>query len=145
MRRCIVAVHPGAAGCDLGDAIRAARRYYTDNGNNSLKSQAIATVRDMEALRDAGSSDAEIDSLVRDAFMDAIVRLQFGDRLTQRLANVCNNLVAAAAFLDADARSETRPELCELLATVRSSFTMEEEREQFDAAFPSMSNGSSHG
>ena len=78
----------------------------------------------------------DVAQILRSAVMEAIARLQFSDRLSQRLMNVCKNLTACAEFLGRNDASISANELTAFLETIRSSFTMEQERKMFDSAFP---------
>ena len=62
----------------------------------------------------------------------ALAKLQFADRLSQRLLNIANNLDRLESFLS---ESSSDPQNCDwegILEEVRHSFSMEEERKLFD-------------
>ena len=72
--------------------------------------------------------------------MEAVTRLQFADRLGQRLNNACRNLHASVEFLRRGDPSSAHSEKAAFLQSVRSSFTMEQERDMFDALFPALTD-----
>lgn len=99
-----------------------------------------------EQLREAiDESRAEMDGLTAaimsagaEAPADLLTRLQSVDRLMQRLTNVYENLARMANFLG-DAESRDRGESwAVMLEEARNSFTMEQERELFDAMLNGM-------
>ncbi len=73
--------------------------------------------------------------MLQSVVMDAIARLQFADRLKQRLANVCRNLQASADFLRSGDAPASDAELTDFLEAIRASFSMEHERNMFDTTF----------
>ncbi len=82
------------------------------------------------------SNQAETESLaLQDAVSIASMRLQFADRLGQRLSNVSRNLADLATLMQTVDLpiTETRWSAC--LKATRAAFTMEQERQMFDAIF----------
>jgi len=63
----------------------------------------------------------------------ALVKLQFADRLGQRLSNVRDNLARLAELMSSPDVSVTEKSWSDFLVDVRASFTMEDERRIFDA------------
>ena len=69
------------------------------------------------------------------AAMSASARLQFADRLSQRLSNVSKNLASLAEMLQTNVQPISNDAWMSFLGTVRAQFTMEQERAMFDTAF----------
>lgn len=65
----------------------------------------------------------------------ASTRLQFADRLEQRLLNVSRNLAGLARLMRSIDLPITEVEWVACLAATRATFTIEQERQMFDAAF----------
>lgn len=72
---------------------------------------------------------------LQQATQDAYMRLQFADRLNQRLSNVSTNLTGLAELMQCNDLSITGIEWTEFLKQTRRTFTMESERQMFDALF----------
>lgn len=64
---------------------------------------------------------------------NAIVAFQFYDRITQRLTHVCNSLESLGELVSSDTRLYQPSEWSELQKHIRSKFTMESDRQMFDA------------
>ena len=73
-------------------------------------------------------------SNLADVFNELLQRMQFADRLTQRLDNTCSNLQKIARRLDSHTASSNTWN--EFLTQVRGQYTTAQEREAFDAVFP---------
>lgn len=86
---------------------------------------------EMDALTAAAMSTGDATSI------DMITRLQSVDRLMQRLWNVHANLEQFAQFLNKKHNSGEKMTWNDLLDRSRATFTMEQEREMFDAALGS--------
>jgi len=72
---------------------------------------------------------------LQEAARAASMRLQFADRLQQRLANVSINLVGFARLMQSTDLPTTDANWSAYLEAARSTFTMEQERRMFDAVF----------
>ena len=72
---------------------------------------------------------------LQQAVQDAYIRLQFADRLNQRLSNVSTNLTGLAELMQANDLSIADIEWTEFLKQTRRTFTMKSERQMFDALF----------
>ncbi len=69
------------------------------------------------------------------AVNDATTRLQFADRLHQRLSNISKNLVGLAKLTHAKGPRIANHDWAEFLKEARATYTMEQERQMFDAVF----------
>ena len=69
------------------------------------------------------------------AVQKASMRLQFADRLNQRLSNVRKNLVALAELMQSTDLPIVDSSWIGFLKQTRATFTMEQERQMFDAMF----------
>ncbi len=97
----------------------------------ALSRSILATATHASAL--GTSSDAA--DAARASSRDAFTRLQFADRLNQRLTNVSRNLDQLADTMrssNAPISTLTRETL---LSNARATFTIENERDMFDAVF----------
>ena len=72
---------------------------------------------------------------LREAVRSASSRLQFADRLNQRLSNTAANLAALAEFMRASEQPISDAGWPVFLDAARARFTMEQERRMFDAVF----------
>ena len=99
---------------------------------NALSSSTDRGERRPQTRSSTGSGDPE--RLQRLA-MDASSKLQFADRLHQRLSNVSGNLTALAELLTSIGGPITDQRWSEFLHAARHRFTMEQERVTFDVAF----------
>jgi len=63
------------------------------------------------------------------------MRLQFADRLNQRLSNVVKNLTDLAKLMNSSDLPITQAKWAGYLNEARTTFTMELERKMFDAVF----------
>ncbi len=72
---------------------------------------------------------------LKEAVRNASQRLQFADRLSQRLSNTAANLAALADFMQADEQPVSDEGWSAFLDAARARFTMEQERRMFDAIF----------
>ena len=108
---------------------------------NSFTSMAGA----ITALEDitkslSGNMEADMKDVMADKCHDlsanvqaAIIAFQFYDRITQQLAHVCNSLTSLGELIS-DQRKFFRPyEWHALQDQIRSKYTMESERDMFDA------------
>jgi len=69
----------------------------------------------------------------------AIIAFQFYDKLTQRLDHVSTSLSALTTLIGNPASLYSPPEWQSLQQTIRSRYTMEEERQMFDKVLSGMS------
>ncbi|MCW8931031.1 MAG: hypothetical protein OQL19_12430 [Gammaproteobacteria bacterium] len=74
-----------------------------------------------------GSSTTALDKI-----QTAIIAFQFYDKLTQRLDHVSHSLSSLSALISDPASLYSPPEWRALQASIRSKYTMEEERKMFD-------------
>ena len=72
---------------------------------------------------------------LKEAVRNASQRLQFADRLSQRLSNTAANLAALADYMQADEQPVSDEGWSAFLDAARARFTMEQERRMFDAIF----------
>ena len=72
---------------------------------------------------------------LKKAVQSASSRLQFADRLNQRLSNTAANLAALAEFMHASEQPVSDAGWSAFLDAARARFTMEQERRMFDAIF----------
>lgn len=113
----------------------------------ALSGAVLDTARHANALLDtvkaqnpdinpANESSASGDGqALQQAVQNAYSRLQFADRLNQRLSNVSTNLTGLAELMQANDLSITGNKWTEFLKQTRRTFTMESERQMFDALF----------
>ena len=81
-------------------------------------------------------AEAEADSqALQKAVRSATMRLQFADRLQQRLTNIAENLTRLAKLMQSIDLPITDAQWSEYLDTTRAKFTMEQERQMFDVMF----------
>ena len=72
---------------------------------------------------------------LREAALNASSKLQFADRMSQRLANTASNLAALAQLMQTTERPISDEDWSTFLDAARARFTMEHERRMFDAVF----------
>lgn len=80
---------------------------------------------------DAGDASQPL----KEAALNASSRLQFADRMSQRLSNTASNLAALAQLLQTTDRPISDEDWSAFLDAARARFTMEHERRMFDAVF----------
>ncbi len=80
---------------------------------------------------------------IQQAVRDAGTSLQFADRLNQRLSNVSNSLVGLAALLQPIGLPVSATQWSAFIEQVRADYTMEQERQLFDAVFTTLAGASS--
>lgn len=96
---------------------------------NEISCESGVTVTGLDAGAISTRSNA-----ATDAVNTLFLRLQFTDRLNQRVSNVQHNLVQLATYMRSRKPLARQPWF-ELLEQARATFTMEHEREMFDAVF----------
>ena len=117
---------------------------------DALSGAVLDTARHANALLDAikarkpdvnpaDESDSVDGQALQKAVQDTFMRLQFADRLNQRLSNVSTNLTGLAELVRSTERPITDIQWAEFLQQTRATFTMEPEREMFDALFAAQS------
>jgi len=89
---------------------------------------------DDDAGRQLEAEAAEIQQAVQ----SAISSFQLGDRLNQRLGNVCRQLIAVSRILEKLEHGRQLKHWERFLRELRRNYTLEEERRLFDAVFPGM-------
>ena len=94
----------------------------------------LGQVNSDAASSEAGALASGSESLRR-AAASASSRLQFADRLSQRMSNVSSNLTALATLMKSSDRPMTHERWHGFLLEARGRFTMEQERRMFDAVF----------
>ena len=99
---------------------------------NKLLATFEATSLDADSTEEQPRSDSVA---LQQALSNAGSRLQFVDRLQQRLSNVAKNLTALAKIMESAKLPITDTRWREFLEKTRASFTMVQERQMFDAAF----------
>ena len=72
---------------------------------------------------------------LKEAALNASSRLQFADRMSQRLSNTASNLTALAQLMQTTDRPISEDDWSTFLGAARARFTMEHERRMFDAVF----------
>ena len=87
---------------------------------------------DLSAARDSLLADPQA---LQQAVRNITTRLQFADRLNQRLSNVSNSLVGLAELMESTDLPITNIKWTGFLNQTRATFTMEQERQMFDAIF----------
>ncbi len=86
-------------------------------------------------INPANESASGAGQALQQAVQNAYSRLQFADRLNQRLSNVSTNLTGIAELMQSNELSITGNKWTEFLKQTRRTFTMESERQMFDALF----------
>ena len=81
--------------------------------------------------KDAGDASQPL----KEAALNASSRLQFADRMSQRLSNTASNLAALAQLMQTTERPISDEDWSTFLDAARARFTMEHERRMFDAVF----------
>ncbi len=94
----------------------------------------LGQVNDSASSPEAGALANGSESL-RQAAASASSRLQFADRLSQRMSNVSSNLNALAVLMKSSDGPLTHERWQGFLLEARGRFTMEQERRMFDAVF----------
>lgn len=112
--------------------IDALTQAIVDTATNVALLQSTAAVAVDDAAREAVNSSADA---ATESVNSLYVRLQFADRLSQRLSNIKLNLGRLASSMFCDQRPVSDATWTQLLEQARATFTMEEEREIFDAEF----------
>ena len=87
---------------------------------------------DLSAERDSLLADSEA---LQQAVQNVTTRLQFADRLNQRLSNVSKNLSGLAELMQSTDLPITDIKWSAFLNETRATFTMKQERQMFDAMF----------
>ena len=113
----------GALSMSLLETARRATEVADQIGGDSSTS-------DPSAATCGSRSDA-----LRQAAADASSRLQFADRLSQRISNAAANLTALATLMKSSDGPIAADSWSDFLREARGRFTMEQEREMFDAVF----------
>ena len=91
-----------------------------------------------ELLGESNSADERLKAdaqALQQAVQDASLRLQFIDRLNQRLSNVSSNLAGLAEFMQSADLPISEIAWSRFLEETRETFTMTQERQMFDALF----------
>ncbi len=99
---------------------------------NALLDTVKAQNPDINPANESASGDGQA---LQQAVQKACSRLQFADRLNQRLSNVSTNLTGLAELMQCNDLSITGNKWTEFLKQARRTFTMEPERQMFDALF----------
>ena len=119
---------------------------------DALSCAVLDTARHANALLDAvkvqnpdvdpaNESDSADGKALQQAVQNAFMRLQFADRLNQRLSNVSTNLAGLAGLMQSTDLPITDIKWAEFLKQTRATFTMEPERQMFDALFAASVTG----
>ncbi len=119
---------------------------------DALSGAVLDTARHANALLDtvkaqnpdlnpANESASGAGQALQQAVQNAYSRLQFADRLNQRLSNVSTNLTGLAELMQANELSIAGNKWTEFLKQARRTFTMEPERQMFDALFAAAVTG----
>ena len=119
---------------------------------DALNGAVLDTARHANALLDAvkaqtldinpaDESAAGAGQALQQAAQDAYMRLQFADRLNQRLSNVSTNLTGLAELMQCNDLSIAGNQWTEFLKQTRRTFTTESERQMFDARFAAAATG----
>lgn len=96
----------------------------------------LAATRERNSKKASASGEFELVSqALQESVRIASTHLQFADRLEQRLLNVTKNLANLARLMRPTELPINTSEWATCLATTRATFTMEQEREMFDAVF----------
>lgn len=123
-------------------------RVAVDEASAEIESLSLAvldTARHADRLverglpaRSGGADDSgpnDESQPLREAALNASSRLQFADRMSQRLSNTASNLAALARLMQAADRPIGEEDWSAFLGAARARFTMEHERRMFDAVF----------
>ena len=123
-------------------------RAAVDEASSEIESLSLAvldTARHADRLagrgrsagrEPAGDKNAGDDSQpLKEAALNASSRLQFADRMSQRLSNTASNLAALAQLMQTTERPISDEDWSTFLDAARARFTMEHERRMFDAVF----------
>ena len=117
-------------------------RAAVDEASSEIESLSLAvldTARHADQLAGrelAGDKNAGDDSQpLKEAALNASSRLQFADRMSQRLSNTASNLAALAQLMQTTERPISDEDWSTFLDDARARFTMEHERRMFDAVF----------
>lgn len=84
---------------------------------------------------DVNTSAAKDVQALQQSVQDCYVKLQFADRLHQRLSNVSKNLADLAKLMQSSELPIGNPQWTGLLHDIRANYTMKPERKMFDAVF----------
>lgn len=105
--------------------------------DSARHANALLAARNDQGTKASPAADTgEADSrALQEAVRRASMRLQFADRLEQRLSNVSRNLTGLAKLMQSIDLPITDAQWKECLEAMRSTFTMEQERRMFDAMF----------
>lgn len=105
--------------------------------DSARHADALLTSRNGQDAKAGSAADmGEADSwALQEAVRNASMRLQFADRLEQRLSNVSRNLNGLAKLMQSIDLPITDTQWKTCLETMRSTFTMEQERQMFDVVF----------
>ncbi len=95
---------------------------------------SLANAQDPDASSGAESGSARYQALQL-SVQNACIRLQFSDRLNQRLSNVAKNLTNLAKLMNSSDVPITEAKWAGFLDAARITFTTELERNMFDAVF----------
>jgi len=96
----------------------------------------LAATRECNPKATAASDQFELASqALQESVKTASTRLQFADRLEQRLMNVAKNLANLAGLMRSTELPISTTDWAACLAATRATFTMEQERQMFDAIF----------
>ena len=123
-------------------------RAAMDEASSEIASLSLAvldTARHADRLAERGVSarsgatddkgpDDESQPL-REAALNASSKLQFADRMSQRLSNTASNLAALAQLMQNTDSPISEEDWSAFLGAARARFTMEHERRMFDAVF----------
>jgi len=102
----------------------------------------LAATRERNPKVTAASDPFEFASqALQESVRTASTRLQFADRLQQRLLNVAKNLANLARLMRSTELPISTTEWTRCLAATRVTFTMEQERQMFDAVFNASADG----
>lgn len=116
------------------DVLAAQLKRATDDATRDISSLSAALLdmsrRASEIAKSTKGPVGEAVSLNR-AILAATARLQFADRMHQRLDNIAGNLDSLSQALGANPGQDI--EWNELLCKLRNNYTMESERAMFDA------------
>ncbi len=113
---------------------------------DALSDSALDTARHASALLGAinvqnlevnpvGESVSADCQALQQAVRKVCIRMQFADRLNQRLSNVAKNLAGLAELMKSSDLPITADKWTEFLNEARTTFTTERERKMFDTVF----------
>ncbi len=118
---------------------------------DELSTLFLTVMRRADAIADAmGGDDVspgtarpghELEEMKK-VLQDILVKLQFADRLNQRLTNVSKNLAAWAGLMRPRTAATGAADWSIFLRQVRATYTVEQERQMFDAIFSSTQTAS---